>query len=105
MGTVVTTAAQVHLLAADAAAKAVVAAQTRMALTQAFRIILACFSSLGGILAIYAALGAASYRIIRVMARRWQGARHGEQDVPYGPSAPGPRPCADDIAERRPVSP
>jgi cytochrome d ubiquinol oxidase subunit I len=59
--------------------------------------------SLGGILAMYAVLGAASYGIIRAMARRWQRTELGEQDVPYGPSAAG-HDRAEDQSAGRPVS-
>ena len=44
--------------------------------------------SLAGILVMYAVLGAATYGIIRGMARRWQREEPGEQDVPYGPATP-----------------
>jgi len=47
--------------------------------------------SLGGILAMYAALGVVTYAVIRVMTRRWRRAEVSEQDVPYGPAAPGPQ--------------
>jgi cytochrome bd ubiquinol oxidase subunit I len=41
-----------------------------------------------GTLVIYAAIGAATVLVLRMMHRRWRGRADDEVDVPYGPSAP-----------------
>ena len=41
--------------------------------------------SLAGVLLLYAALGTATWLVLRAMARRWRSAELDEGDVPYGP--------------------